>query len=171
MADALGTGRLNVSGNLINAKGADLLVNNDVRMRGNVTPGTQSIINSSGTWTVTFGTYLRFGRARNKAIGTNIVVNGSLEFGYAANTMDGNFTVGSNSLTVETASTYFAGSTGALTLSGGTVKYTQNLGSQTLLNYGATYGALELSGNATKTFLPLEVQFQRQGASLIQVVQ
>ena len=149
--DATGTGILNVSGNLTNAKGADLLVNNDVRMRGN-TAGTQTIANSSGTWTITFGTYLRFGRARNKAIGTttNAIVNTELDFGYAANTMSGNFTLGSNTLTVAAVSTYFAGSTGIPTLSGGTVNHTQIGGSQTLLNYGAAYGALGLSGTATK---------------------
>jgi hypothetical protein len=149
--DVNGGGTMNVNGNLTNAKGANLNINPAVNMRRNTT--TQAITNNAGTWTINFTT-LRFGRIGNKTIGTTTGINvtSSLEFGYAGanNFMTGNFTLGSNTLTVAAASTYFATSVGALTLNGGTVNYTQIGGSQTLLNYGATYGALGLSGSATK---------------------
>ena len=159
----------------------DLILNGNVVNNGTISVNRDVVNNTAGAVSVTGtgairligttagshsidgGTSISFTSldvigSRETTVDVNTSVVDALRVGFASNayTAGGNgFDLGANTLTLGGTATYDAASTSALTLSGGTVNYT-NATAQTILTRGAAglstaYGTLQLSGDADFT--------------------
>ncbi|GJQ20528.1 MAG: hypothetical protein HBSIN02_08830 [Bacteroidia bacterium] len=154
-SDITGSGTINVKRDIVNtnAGGTTVTVSPTVVMNGNNGGQTQTVTATNGG-AINFTT-LQMTLASPKAIDTDVSIATNWELGTAGNALTGDVSFASaKTISVADASSYHATSTGNLNFSGGTVSFTKNSGSQTILNRtgGVSYGDLTLSGAATKSF-------------------
>lgn len=154
-SDITGSGTINVKRDIVNtnAGGTAVTINPTVVMNGNNGGQTQNIT-ATNAGAVNFTT-LQMILASPKAVDTDISIATNWELGTAGNALTGEVSFASaKTIAVADASSYHATSTGNLDFSNGTVSFTKNTGSQTVLNRtgGISYGDLALSGGATKSF-------------------
>lgn len=154
-SDITGSGTINVKRDIVNtnAGGTAVTINPTVVMNGNNGGQTQNIT-ATNAGAVNFTT-LQMILASPKAVDTDISIATNWELGTAGNALTGDVSFASaKTIAVADASSYHATSTGNLDFSNGTVSFTKNTGSQTVLNRtgGISYGDLALSGGATKSF-------------------
>lgn len=152
-SDITGSGTINVKGNIVNTNGGGTTVNiAPAVVMNSTTP--QSITATVAGSDINFTT-LTMILAGNKLIDTDIEISTNWELGTGVNPLTGDVSFNSAStIAVVDASSYDPGSSGALDFSGGTVSFTKATATQTILNTagGVSYGALSLSGGATKSF-------------------
>ncbi len=154
-----GSGTINVKENIENTNGVGtaVTISPTVVMNGNAGATTQNITATVAGSDINFTT-LRMLLASPKAVDTDISIatNWQLGDGSAPNALSGDVSFTSAStIAVADASSYDnTNNTAALDFSGGTVSFTKAATTQTILNTttGVSYGALSLSGGATKSF-------------------
>lgn len=158
-SDITGTGTINVKRDIVNTNGTGTTVNINptVVMNGDNGGQPQSITATVAGSDITFTT-LRMLLASPKEVDTDISIatNWQLGDGSPGNALSGNVSFTSAStIAVADASSYDnTNNTATLDFSAGTVSFTKNTATQTILNRtgGITYGDLALSGGATKSF-------------------
>lgn len=156
-------GRINVARDVINNTTGTVTVSGTgyVVLQGNVGTITEhQIRSSSGSFAIVFNN-LRLRQNRPTTLLVPVTVSNDLGIGFTGTnsgpyTAAGvGFSIGTQTLTIGNTASYLNTSTADLTLTNGTVEYT-NATSQTILTRGSaslstTYGTMALSGNANFT--------------------